>query len=201
MSSVPTEPRVTLIGCGILRKETAFLIAKNRWPVDTIYLDSALHCDFGQLRDRLEKALARSRNREIVVFYGTCHPLMDTMLSEAQVFRTQGQNCAEMLLGEEVFARELAAGAFFLMEEWAHRWKQMTFMTFGTDNEKVIREIYQGDRQYMLCLRTPCSGDFSEMAEAAGALVGLPVRWMDVSLDHLEQVLQTAISQKLRTIS
>lgn len=196
MNSAGSDRRLALIGCGILRKEIAYLIEKNRWPLDTVFLDSALHCDFGQLRERLEGALQRARHREIVVFYGACHPLMDGILADAHVVRTEGQNCAEILLGPEVFARELEAGAFFLMEEWAHRWKQVTFKTFGTENEKVIREIYSGDRQYMLCLRTPCSGDFEALAEAAGALVGLPLRWMDVSLEHLEGVLEAAIARR-----
>ena len=36
------ENRLLLLGCGILRKETRLLIEKNRWPMDTMFLDSAL---------------------------------------------------------------------------------------------------------------------------------------------------------------
>lgn len=67
--------------------------------------------------------------------------------------------------------------------------------TFGI-NREVIREIYQGDRGYLLCITTPCSGDFRDEAEEAGRLVGLPLRWLDVSLDHLEWVLSEAIMRK-----
>ena len=72
--------------------------------------------------------------------------------------------------------------------------------TFGT-NREVIREMYQGDRNYLLCVSTPCSGDFRAAAEEAGRLVGLPLRWMEVSLDHLETVLQEAIDRKIRETS
>ena len=59
----------------------------------------------------------------------------------------------------------------------------------------MIRGIFQGDRRYLLAVRTPCSTDFSREAQAASDLVGLPLRWLDVSLDHLESVVATALAR------
>jgi hypothetical protein len=187
--------KLLLVGCGILKKEVRWLIEKNHWPVDTAFLDSALHIDFDKLLKKLTSTLSRHRERKVIVFYGTCHPLMEKALEKAGTFRTHGQNCVEILLGHALFTEELSKGAFFLFEDWARRWEHLTTKTFG-DNLTVAREIFQGDRKYMLCLRTPCSGDFTAKAEQAGAMMGLPVRWMDVPLDHLESVLQTAIARK-----
>lgn len=200
LSGVPpmTDNRLLLMGCGILKNEVRYLINKNSWPVDTVFFDSALHCELNKLSHCLTTGLARHAGREIVVFYGTCHPLMDRLLEEAHTFRTEGQNCVDMLLGNELFTRELLDGAFFLLEEWARRWEYIVTKTFGTKNWEVIREMFGGDRKYLLCLRTPCSGDFSREAEEAGRLVGLPLRWMDAGLDHLETVLAAAITRKLK---
>jgi len=186
-----------LIGCGILKKEIRFLIGKNNWPLDPIFFDSALHCEFDKLSQVLTSSLAKHAGTEMIVFYGACHPLMERMLAEAGTFRTEGQNCAEMLLGHELFTRELLNGAFFLLEEWARRWKYILTKTFGTENLEVIREIFSGDRNYLLCLRTPCSGDFSNEAEEAGRIVGLSLRWLDVGLDSLEAVLRAAVERKI----
>lgn len=191
--------RLLLTGCGILHKEIRWLIEKNSWPLDTVFLDSALHINFEKLSDQLTKAFAKHQDREIVVFYGTCHPLMEGILQKGKTFRTKGQNCVDILLGNDLFNKELLNGAFFLLEDWARRWQYITQKTFGT-NIDLIREIFQGDRKYLLCLKTPCSGDFSAKAEAAGALVGVPIRWMEVGLDHLESVLQDMITRKLREI-
>jgi hypothetical protein len=188
-----------LLGCGILRKEIRFLIEKNGWLLDTHFLDSSLHIDFDKLSQALTAALCHQAERDTVVFYGACHPLMDKMLAAAGTIRTEGQNCVEMLLGHERFTAELEQGAFFLLEEWAQRWEQITTATFGT-NPQVIRELYQADRNYLLAIRTPCSGDFREPAEEAGKLVGLPLHWLDVSLDQLEAVLQEAIIRKTREL-
>jgi len=191
-----TDKRVLLAGCGILKREVEFLIRKNHWPLDTLFLDSALHVDFDKLALGLGSVLARHREEDIIVFYGTCHPLMESMLAQAHTFRTRGQNCVEMLLGHELFTRELADGAFFLLEEWARRWEQIQTKTFNTKNLDLIRDIFRGDRKYLLGLRTPCSGDFSAEAAEAGRMVALPLRWLDVPLDHLESVLREAMERK-----
>ncbi|NTU42955.1 MAG: DUF1638 domain-containing protein [Nitrospirales bacterium] len=191
------EDRLLLVGCGILRKEVLHLIRKNNWPVEAVFFDSALHCELDRLSQSLTSSLEKHKGRKIFVFYGSCHPLMEKMLSEGKTFRTEGQNCVDILLGTELFTKELTAGAFFLMEEWAKRWRQILIKTFGTENLDIIREIFRGDRQYLLCLRTPCSGDFTAEAEEAGRIVDLPLRWMDIGLDHLEAVLEKAVARGL----
>ncbi|MDA8429753.1 MAG: DUF1638 domain-containing protein [Geobacteraceae bacterium] len=195
--TAPAATPLLLLGCGILHKELRFLIQRNSWPVETFFLDSALHIDFDKLSLALTSGLQQHAGRDVIVFYGACHPLMEKILASAGTFRTMGQNCVEMLLGAELFTRELEQGAFFLLEDWARRWERIVTATFGT-NRGVIREIYQGDRGYLLCISTPCSADFRAEAEQAGRLVGLPLRWLDVSLDHLESVLQEAINRKMR---
>jgi hypothetical protein len=191
-----SDDRMLLVGCGILKKEVNFLIRKNNWPLNTLYLDSALHVDFDRLAKALTSALAGHREEETIVFYGTCHPLMERMLSDFKTFRTGGQNCCEMLLGPETFHEELKMGAYFLLEEWARRWEDILTRTFNTTKRDVIREIFGLDRNYLLALRTPCSGDFTAEAEAAAGMVGLPLRWKDASLGHLESVLHEAITRK-----
>ncbi len=187
-----------LLGCGILQKEVRFLIEKNSWPLDTEFLDSSLHVNFEKLAHALQTGILRNRGRDIVVFYGCCHPRMDKILETAHTFRTEGQNCVEMLLGRDKFMQELSDGAFFLMEDWALRWDEAIGKTFG-DNPEVVREIFQLSSKFLLCLRTPCSGNFEREAEAIGLKIGLPVRWQDVGLDHLEEVLRAAVVRKLGT--
>ncbi len=185
-----------LLGCGILQREVCTLVAKNNWPVDVSFLDSSLHIDLDKLATALTKALEHHSNRELIVFYGCCHPLMENMLDGRNAVQTDGQNCVEMLLGSEVFACELQNGAFFLLEEWAASWEDKLRTVFG-DNIAVMREMIHGERKYLLAIRTPCSADFTSLAERAAALVDLPLRWIDVSLEHLESVLERAVMRRL----
>jgi len=193
------DSRITLLGCGILKKEIEWLIKKNNWPLDTVFLDSSLHVDFNKLSNCLTTALDKYRDRNTIVFYGCCHPHMEGILKDANTFRTAGQNCVDILLGNELFTEELSKGAFFLLEEWVHRWNYIVTRTFG-NNLEITRNIFQGDRKYLLGIKTPCSTDFEAEAVDASIMIGLPLRWMEVSLDNLESVLNTTITDKLREL-
>jgi hypothetical protein len=189
-----TPQRSLLLGCGILQREVSYLIRQNGWLLDTEFLDSSLHVNFEKLAHALQTGILRNRDRKIAVFYGCCHPRMEKILSTAGTFRSQGQNCVEMLLGPEEFMHELGTGAFFLLEDWALRWDDAIGKTFG-DRPEVTREIFQLSNKSLLCLRTPCSGDFEKEAEEVGRKVGLPVRWKEVQLDFLEQVLSQVVQR------
>jgi len=186
-----------LVGCGILHKEVDFLIAKNGWNVETEFLDSALHNYLNRLSKELDGALTRDdqSGRDTIVFYGSCHPNMDGILQRHHTLRTHGQNCIDILLGYELFMAELTKGAYFLLEDWALTWEPMLTQAFG-DNRDVLREIFHGSHKYMIAICTPCSGDFKTAAEAAAAYVDLPLRWLEVGLEHLESVLANAIARK-----
>ncbi|HTY99706.1 MAG TPA: DUF1638 domain-containing protein [Rhodocyclaceae bacterium] len=194
---VPAGRPLVLVGCGILHKEVDFLIRKNGWKVETRFLDSALHNYFDRLSSQLDAALAADERegRESVVFYGSCHPRMDSILQEHHTLRTRGQNCIVMLLGYDGFMEHLSRGAYFLLEDWALTWEPMITECFGS-NLQVVREIFHGSHKLMIALRTPCSGDFTAAAEAAARFVDLPLEWMDVDLSHLEAVLADAIARK-----
>ncbi|PIQ27044.1 hypothetical protein COW36_03200 [bacterium (Candidatus Blackallbacteria) CG17_big_fil_post_rev_8_21_14_2_50_48_46] len=195
------EEKLLLTGCGILKKEVHFLIKKNNWPVETLLLNSALHCDLKKLKQALTGVLKKQQAHPLIVFYGTCHPQMDQILTEGHTFRTQGQNCVEILLGPEQFQSELAKGAFFLLEDWAQRWQEISAKALGTTKPEIIREIYhESGIKYLLAIKTPCSGDFSHEAQKIAELLKIPARWMNVDLKHLEQILQNVVEQKLREL-
>ncbi len=188
---------MVLVGCGILHKEVDTLIAKNGWPLETRYLPSALHNYLGRLSSSLLASLSEEdrKARETLVLYGACHPLMEKILANHHTVRTAGQNCIVQLLGYERFMAELEQGAYFLLEDWALSWEPMITAAFGS-NLGVVREIFHSSHKVMVAIRTPCSGPFTEAAEAAAHFVDLPLRWLEVDLQHLEAVMKDALAQK-----
>lgn len=198
LSSIATVKKMelTLIGCGILSKEVECVIRKNKWALKTQFLCSSLHMDFNKLNHAVTHSLKKYEARETIVFYGTCHPLLDRTLKDIGTIRTKGQNCIEILLGQKIFTEELSGGAFFLLEDWARRWKKITEKAFGT-NPEIRAAIFQECHTSLLGIRTPCSGDFSDEAEEISREINLPLRWMDVSLNHLELTLKETIEARL----
>ncbi len=183
-----------IVSCGIFRREIEYLIEKNKWPIGTRFLDSSLHIDFNRLQSALTGTLKRIGNRPALVVYGACHPCMDELLAISDTTRTPGQNCVEILLGHDHFTRELAAGAFFLIEDWARRWNMVITRSFGNRPE-LIREVFQDAHTHLLGLRTKCSGDFRKEAENAANEIGLSLKWFDVDLKHLEKTLKLSIEE------
>jgi len=184
-----------LLGCGIFHKEISMLQEKNGWEMDTQFVCSSLHVNLDKLAKVLTSALQKNEERNCIVFYGECHPLMDKMIEEAHTLRTKGVNCIEMLLGKELFDKKLREGAFFLLENWALRWDRVITKTFG-DNDEAIREVFKaGGRTYILAIITPTSGDFSKEAEHAAKRLHMPLRTMDVSLEKLEKVIEEVLER------
>lgn len=101
-----------------------------------------------------------------------------------------------MLLGHKLFMAELAKRAFFLPQEWARRWEHVITRSFGTRNLRIIREMFHGDREYLLCIGTPCSAVFSAEAEEAGKMVDMPLRRMNTTLERLESVMQVTVTKE-----
>jgi uncharacterized protein DUF1638 len=177
-----------LLGCGILAKEIRHLIDKNGWPLEPVFLPSGLHVDFDRLAKGLTGLIARHDRQDRLIFYGACHPLMEDILAESRCVRTPGQNCVEIYLGSARFRTELAAGAFFLFEDWARHWNQIVGGIFPGDPE-IMRSIFACAHKYLLAIRTPCAGDFTAEAEAISRMISLELRWLDAGLEHLEQNL------------
>ncbi len=190
--------KLTLIACGILKKEINYLIAKNSWPVTPVYLPSGLHTDFNKLQNTIEKSLEGHSGQPCIVFYGACHPLMDRILAKACTIRTPGQNCVDIYLGHEAFSRELSAGAFFLFEDWARKWDRIVGGAQGL-TPPVMREIFRGAHTHLLAIRTPCSGDFRVQAEDISQRTTLELRWIDIGLESLERALDTTIIAACRS--
>lgn len=181
-------------GCGILKKEIDYLARRNGWKLDSLFLDSSLHVDFNRLEKALTGVLEKNADRPIAVFYGACHPLMEKILSGHHAARTEGQNCIDILLGHEAFTSYLADGAFFLLEDWARRFTEITALAMGS-NPDGIRTIFQSEHRYLLAIRTPCSGDYKQAADKASEQSGLPLRWLDTGLDILEQHIRVLLKE------
>lgn len=189
-----SAPDPLLLGCGILRREVRLLCERNQWALERRWLNPDLHGRTLQLGRSLSLALAAHAGRDVIVMYGCCHPQMDDLVRQPRVRRVAEQNCITMLLGEEEFAREVTDGAYFLLEDWANDWIGNLQRAFGTRDLALVREIFRYDRRYLLALRTPCSGDYTAAAEAAAEVVGLPLRWRDCGLEHLERTLLAALA-------
>ena len=124
-----TPPPVRCLACSIFRKEIESLQASGRLDLAVEYLNSMLHMVPEKLEARLREALEATRqgdpDQEVVLAFGDCCGRMEALEATPGTRRTQGINCCEILLGCEAYRQLRREGAFFLLPEWAHAWRQV----------------------------------------------------------------------------
>jgi hypothetical protein len=174
------------ISCGIFKNEIASLIAEGRIPFPVIFLDSLFHMHPESLHETLslEVAKALTLYDKVILIYGDCHPYMSDFYDPKSVIRIEGLNCCEIILGREEYRRLRKEGAFFVIEEWAHRWKEVFIQEMGL-NEKIA-PIFMGDmHRKIVYIDTGTIETPFEILEEMSLYFKLPFEIIKVNLDAL----------------
>ncbi len=132
---------VRLIGCGIFRHEFKLLPEPLQAAFLPSFTDSMLHMDPPRLDSILTAAMEGVQERETVLAFGDCCPYMREIASRAGVARTPGVNCCEIYLGSERYRELRKERVFFLMPEWAARWKHIFMTELGLHTQELARDF------------------------------------------------------------
>ena len=181
-----------IAGCGVLQDEVHWLVEKNNWMVEEVYLQSSCDITLDLLEKKLKNMIQKNIDRRPLLLYGECHPRMNGILDKFHCIRIPGNNCIEFLLGHDIYNRELEAGAYFLTKGWLNGIMTHLHRVFGR-NREVIREIYHACHKYLLCINTPCSLVEPDYAAEVAEYLDLPLHWHDTDLENLEKLIQMAI--------
>ncbi len=187
---------VLCLACSVFKGELEALRARGEVDFRVDYLESMLHMRPKALRRRLESALKGEREKgvKVVLLYGDCHPHMKEHESQPGVCRVQGQNCAEILLGRERYRALRAEGAFFLLPEWAMRWRQVFKHELGLEG-KTAKDLMGELHTKLVYLDTGLAPVPSEQLQAASDALGLPWEVMRVGLDRLAEAVGVAADE------
>ncbi len=188
------RPKVVLICCSVLQAEVESL-REAHWPDHKlIFLPSMMHMHPEQLASSLESALDAELKQGygVVLIYGDCCARMAELEARPGVVRTGGKNCYELLLGPGEYRRLSHEGAFFLIAEWACRWKDIFTKELGLNRANATSLMREMHRK-LLYLDTglaPVPG--KELRECA-EYCGLPYEVLQVSLGHLRSAIEKAL--------
>lgn len=184
MKSAPRQ--IVGVACSVLRRELDSLRREGEIDFPIRYLDSGLHMRPGRLRRELEAVLdaVSGPGVAVVLIYGECHSYMDEHERRPGVWRIRGRNCAEILLGADRYRALLHSGAFFLLPEWARKWRRV----FGEElhlSKEVAREMMREQHTRLVYLDTGQVPVPTLELERAGEALGLPHEVLAVSTRHL----------------
>jgi hypothetical protein len=195
-----SRPKIMMICCSVLQAEIETL-CYTYWPDhDVRFLPSMMHMHPEQLAASLESVLDKElrRGHGVVLVYGDCCAQMTELEARPGVARTQGKNCCELLLGPEEYRRLSHEGAFFLIPEWARRWKEIFARELGLDQAtatSLMRDIHRT----LTYLDTGLVPAQENALKECSAYCGLPYEIRPVSLEPLRLAIQAALLRCIPT--
>jgi len=181
------------IACSIFRQEIEWLLEQKRIDIPFKYLGSMLHMYPGVLDRRLQKVVdeERKNGNNIVLVYGDCCPHMHDVESDDHVERVCGMNCCEILLGRDLYRQLCSEGVFFLMPEWAHRWREVFQHQLGLEGDNA-RSFMADMHTRLVYLDTGLMPIPKGLLDEISEYTGLRAEIMPVSLDQLLASIQDA---------
>jgi len=174
------------IACSIFRKEIELLIAQKQIEIPFTYLSSMLHLYPDVLDRSLQQAVERARQNgeDVLLVYGDCCPHMHDCQIDDRIERVRGINCFEILLGRDQYRRLCSERAFFLMPDWAYRWREVFQYQLGLEGDNA-RSFMAEFHTRLVYLDTGLTPVPEELLDEISEYCGLPVEILPVSLDHL----------------
>jgi len=190
----PSRVPVRLIGCGIFRNEIKLLPEALQAAIKPAFLDSMLHMDPVRLDGILSAAMNNEQDERTVLAFGDCCPYMRELASRRGVARTPGINCCEIYLGPERYCQLRREQVFFLMPEWAARWKHIFITELGLHTKELAREFMAQSMRRAVYIDTGTVpvplAPLAEFSEYTGLAVTVEV----VGPEHFTAALKTALN-------
>ncbi len=138
------------------------------------------------------------QGQRVVLIYGDCCARMTALEAQPGVVRTRGKNCCELLLGSEEYRRLSHEGAFFLIPEWACRWKEIFAQELGL-NRANATSLMQELHHKLMYLDTGLTPVPEAALQECAEYCGLPYEVRPVSLELLHSAIKEALLRHITT--
>jgi hypothetical protein len=183
-----------VFGCAVLKAELQAL-REQHWPdLHMDFLSSMLHMWPDKLGRKLDDKVKEQclQQQKTLLVYGDCCTEMTDFTQRPGVARVRGNNCCDLLLGRKIYRKLSHDGIFFLLPEWARRWRHIFSIELGLDENNAA--ALMGDMHTkLLYLDTGILPVPVQDLKECSAYCQLPWEVMTVSLEPLRQAIQNAL--------
>ncbi len=183
---------VQVVCCGVLKQEVELLQKNILKSLETpIFIGSMLHMYPKKLEDCLKQVLSKKNvlNKKVLIIYGDCCPKMGAFSDNKRVFRTKCNNCCDLLLGSSEYRRLAHEGVFFLLPEWAKRWKEIFSDHLGLNQQNAIE--FMGEmHSKLMYLDTGIIPIPEKELKDCSIYCGLPFVVKKISLNELQKSIE-----------
>jgi len=191
--------RTLVVACGALARELLAVKAASRLDhLEITCLPAILHNRPERIPEAVRRKVRAGRKRfaEILVAYGDCGTggALDKVLAEEGVERIEGAHCYAFYAGLDAFERLMdeEIGTFFLTDYLARHFDRLVWKGLGLDRHPGLRDTYFAHYRRLVYLAQMPDPDLMRRAEAAAALLSLPLVVRETGLFGLDAFLKPA---------
>ncbi len=191
------KKNIRCISCSIFRHslENNEFIKENSIKVE--FLTSMLHMRPEKLDEKLKKRILPGSEEELtLLLYGDCAPGMCDLQNQNNVKRVEGINCIEILLEASLYRKLRKEGAFFLLPEWAERWREVFEFELGLD-EKIGKQFLQDFQTKFVYLDTGQKEVPIGLLNEISAYFGLPYEVIELDAKILTDKIKRLLEKYL----
>ncbi|HZK60896.1 MAG TPA: DUF1638 domain-containing protein [Anaerovoracaceae bacterium] len=186
---------IVIIACSIFKYELDHLQNTSRLNIPVVYLNSMLHMKPKELQILLDAKIEEFQNFRIILMFGDCHARMVDYEKNPNIVRSQGINCAEIILGSEKYRKIRSDGAFILLPEWTERWKEAFIDDMGFKTSKMATPFMKEMHKKIVYVDTGFQAKNDALFEEISDFLGLPIEIYSSSIDELENVVSRLIEE------
>ncbi|MDX9924558.1 MAG: DUF1638 domain-containing protein [Ignavibacteriaceae bacterium] len=166
---------------------------KNNLNIELNYVSSMLHMYPEKLEISLNKKLEKIKEDEkTLLLFGDCHPHMHEMEIENQIVRMPGINCIEMLLEKKEYRKLRKEGAFFLLPEWTHRWREVFMEELGL-SEEVAKGFFKDCHTKLVYIDTKVNEIPLQIINDISEFTGLPYEILEIDYEVISDRIKDLI--------
>jgi hypothetical protein len=187
------EQKIKCISCSIFKDILEEVMKKNNLNIELNYVSSMLHMYPEKLEISLNKKLEKIKEDEkTLLLFGDCHPHMHEMEIENQIVRMPGINCIEMLLEKKEYRKLRKEGAFFLLPEWTHRWREVFMEELGL-SEEVAKGFFKDCHTKLVYIDTKVNEIPLQIINDISEFTGLPYEILEIDYEVISDRIKDLI--------
>jgi hypothetical protein len=153
-----------------------------------------LHMHPERLHRVMDESLTALGDRQCLLIYGDCHPYIYDAEQRPHCCRTKAVNCADLLMGKELYTSYRRRKAFIFLPEWTLRWREVFQKELGFNNPSLAQAFMQENREILLYLDTGLLPVPQKTLDEIAEFFGMPTEVLAVSLDPLRRAIHTALA-------